>query len=198
MKVIGIAGEPGCGKSAVAKALVKRERIVWVDLDRLAWETYRPGTPTYEKLISRFGERILAKDRVEIDRSKLAQIVFSDAEGLADLNAIVHPALSDKLRSIVEEERRKETEVMLVEGALLGVSPHVDYSLFDAIIWLSATRDTRARRLLKDDRMQHLQREFAPPSVAKVTMIDAEGNIEETAERVLKEIDRLPDAKSPA
>jgi len=193
MKVIGIAGEPGCGKSAVAKALAKQEGIEWIDLDRLAWDTYRSGSRTYEELISRFGRGILTSG--EIDRSKLGKLVFSNAEGLADLNRIVHPALSERLRSITEEQQALGTKILLVEGALLGVSRHVDYSLFDAIIWLSASRNTRARRLLRDERVQHLQREFIPSGVTDVTMIDAEGSIGETAERVLATIHSLPDGE---
>ena len=193
MKVIGIAGEPGCGKSAVARTLAKQEGIVWIDLDRLAWDTYRSGSRTYEELISRFGRGILTSG--EIDRSKLGKLVFSNAEGLADLNGIVHPALSERLRAITEEQQALGTKILLVEGALLGVSRHVDYSLFDAIIWLSASRNTRAKRLLRDERVQHLQREFIPSGFADVTMIDAEGSIEETAERVLATIHSLPDGE---
>ena len=137
MKVIGLAGEAGCGKSTVAKTLAEREGIVWLDLDRLAWESYRRGSPTYERLTSRFGKSILSTSG-EIDRSKLAGIVFSDKESLADLNVIVHPALTEKLRSVIEEAKAKGTRVLLVEGALLGVSPQVDYSLFTAILWFTA------------------------------------------------------------
>jgi len=93
MKVIGLAGEAGCGKSAVGKILAKRPGVTSIDLDQLAWETYQSHSLTYDQLISRFGKAILSV-RGEIDRSKLARIVFSHKESLADLNAIVHPALS--------------------------------------------------------------------------------------------------------
>lgn len=187
MKVIGLAGEAGCGKSAVGRALAKREGIAWVDLDQLSWETYRPHSPTYDRLISRFGEGILAANG-EIDRSQLARIVFSDKESLADLNTIVHPALSEKLRSMVEDAKAKGTRVLLVEGALLGVSPQVDYSLFTAILWFTASRETREQRLRAAGRVHHLRRHLASPKAAHTINIDAEGTIEQTVQHVLEAI----------
>lgn len=187
MKVIGLAGEAGCGKSAVGKILAKRPGVTSIDLDRLAWETYQPHSLTYDQLISRFGKAILSA-RGEIDRSKLARIVFSHKESLADLNAIVHPALSEKLRSVIEQEKGKGTRILLVEGALLGVSSHVDYSLFDAILWLTASRETREERLRAAGRADHLQRHLASPNAAHTININAEGSIEQTAQQVLEAI----------
>ena len=194
MKVIGVAGEAGCGKSAVCGALAAREGIEWVDLDRLAWDVYRPDTPTYERLVSRFGSGILARNG-EVDRSRLADIVFSDREALADLNGIVHPALNEKLLAIIGENRSRGTGILLVEGALLGVSPHVDYSLFDAIVWLAAGRHTRARRLRSAGRAGHLKRGLQRNKAAETIEIDAEGTVERTAGLVLDAIESLPEKR---
>lgn len=191
MKVIGLAGEAGCGKSAVGRYLAKREEVTWVDLDQLAWQTYEPKSPTYDQLISRFGEEILAANG-EIDRSKLGRIVFSDSEALSELNAIVHPALNENMRAVIRAEKMRGTRILLFEGALLGVSPHVDYSMFDAIMWLVATRKTRAERLRKAGRGQHLQRHLTPPRAAHTVNIDAEGSVEQTSQYVLQTIERLP------
>ena len=191
MKVIGLAGEAGCGKSAVGRILAKREGATWVDLDQLAWESYQLHSPTYDRLVGRFGKEILSASG-EIARSKLAQIVFSDSASLADLNAIVHPALSEKLRSVIEKEKAKGTRILLIEGALLGVSPHVDYSMFDAILWLTASRETRAERLCAAGRVQHLRRHLTSPKAAHTINIDAEGSIEQTAQHVLEAIGHLP------
>ena len=192
MKVIGLAGEAGCGKSAVGRILAERKGVAWVDLDPLAWDCYRPKSKTYEQLISRFGKGIIAADASEIDRSRLAQIVFSDSKALADLNAIVHPALNERMRAVIKEEKARGTQILFFEGALLGVSPHVDYSLFDAIMWFVAKRETRAERLRAAGRAQHLQREFTSTKVTQTVYISAEGTIEQTAQLVLEAIDRLP------
>ena len=111
-----------------------------IDLDKVAWEGYRPRTPTYWRLISRFGKDILDAEGA-VDRTRLGAVVFSNERALADLNAIVHPTVIDRLREIVREEEARGTDVLLVEGALLVSSPHVDRSLFDAIIWLEASNE---------------------------------------------------------
>ncbi len=190
MKVIGLAGEAGCGKSAAARCLAARDGIVWVDLDRIAWEEYRPKSPVYERLIARFGKGIIASDD-RIDRRRLGKLVFSDEKALSDLNAIVHPAVSERLRAIVSEQQGRGTEVLLVEGALLGISPYVDYSLFDAVLWLEAGFDERRERLLAAERPEHLHRSAQGDPMYDMIVIDAEGSIEETARQIVGIIESL-------
>ncbi len=194
MKVIGLAGQAGCGKSAVGKSLATHDGVVWLDLDRLAWQTYRKGTETYYRLVSRFGASVLSPTG-QIDRSKLSQLVFSDQNLLSDLNAIVHPALSDKLRLMIEAEAKKRTDILLVEGALLGVSRHVDYSLFDGIIWLFVSEKTRVQRLCGASRAVHLQRRLPSPTHTDIIKVNAEGTIEQTANLVLQAISEIPSSE---
>jgi len=188
MKVIGLAGPAGSGKSTIARALCQREGIKAIDLDKTAWESYRPRSATYWRLVSRFGQGILDSEGA-IDRRRLNSQVFSSDQALADLNAIVHPAVIARLRKIVSEEKAKGTDTLLVEGALLATSPHVDRSLFDAIIWLEASSVTRQSRLRAAGRETHIERALPRPSNADVTTIDAEGSIAEVAERVASAIE---------
>ncbi len=189
MKTIGIGGPPGCGKSAVAARLARATGCEWIDLDRVARELYRPGGEVYHKLIARFGPRIVTDG--EIDRGELARIVFSDERARADLDGIVHPAVTAALRRIIAEEEARGTKVLLAEGALLGLSPHVDYSLFDAVIWLSAPREVRRARLARAGREDHLDRVPDRPTRPGVITVDASGTIEETAKKVSELIARL-------
>lgn len=91
MKVVGLTGGIGSGKSTVAKLLVERGAHL-VDADSLVREVQEPGTPVFAAMVERFGQGIVAADG-GLDRQAVADIVFNDPAALADLNAIVHPAV---------------------------------------------------------------------------------------------------------
>ncbi len=190
MKVIGLAGPAGSGKSAVAQELSKQEGIVSINSDEIAWGTYHSRTPTYWRLVSRFGKGILDSEG-RVDRPRLSAIVFSDEHALADLNAIVHPAVIDRLREIVCEEGAQGTDVLLIEGALLATSPHVDRSLFDAIIWLGVSSEIRRDRLQAAGRHAHIERTVQEPDNHGVVTVDAEGSVAEVAARVVHVIETV-------
>jgi len=190
MDVIGLAGRSGSGKSAAARELSKREGVAWIDLDRVAWETYWPRTPTYWRLVSRFGRGILAADGA-VDRPRLAELAFSDEKGRKDLDAIVHPAVVERLREIIREKEARGTRLLLVEGALLASSPHVDRALFRAILWLEASDETRRLRLERAGRRRHEERTLEEPEPEEVLRIDADGSIPKTVQRIVETIERL-------
>jgi dephospho-CoA kinase len=191
VKVIGVAGPAGSGKSTVARMLARRPGIAYVNCDELAWGTYRPGGPAYARLLARFGEGILSPD-ARVDRSALGQLVFSDPQAKADLEAIVHPLVLLEVRRLVAEHRHKGTEFLLVEGALLLDSPFVDPEEFDAFVWLSVPEEERRQRLLAaglpweavEGRLR-AQASLAPPRAPKVYVVDGRSPPAEVAERLL-------------
>lgn len=186
-KLIGLAGKPGSGKSAVGRALASRPGIDWIDLDRVAWATYEPGTETHRRVVERFGDGIVAEDGA-IDRGELAVRVFLDPGAKDDLEAIVHPAVMERLRTLRSECRQRGTAVLVAEGALLTTSRHIDASIFDAVIWLEASEVTRGARLVADGRADHAARGEDLAHGGGAIVVDAEGAIEEVVERVLQAI----------
>lgn len=184
MRVIGLAGRAGSGKSAVARFLARRPDVDWVDLDRLAWETYAPGTATHRKLTSAFGDDIVGPTGA-IDRARLSRRAFADAASLETLNAIVHPAVSDAVANIVRRQCARGTTLLLVEGALLASSRHVDRSTFDVIVWLEVPDSVRAERLKADGRSGHVDRGADVSPRAPVVTVSGTGPIEDVAERLL-------------
>ena len=102
MKVIGITGGVGSGKSAVLKLLEEEYHAVVVQLDEVAKALQRKGTPCWKAIVEAFGREILDENE-ELDRKKLAQIVFQSSEKLEQLNGIVHPAVKQQVLLDIEE-----------------------------------------------------------------------------------------------
>jgi len=117
--VIGLTGGIGSGKSTVSAALAERGAAV-VDADAITRELQEPGQPVLAAMVERFGEQILRADGT-LDRQAVADVVFVDAEALADLNAIVHPAvgtaIAERLAALSETDRVVILDVpLLVES----------------------------------------------------------------------------------
>ena len=188
MKVIGLAGRAGSGKSAVAQHLAQEPAVEWVDLDAVAWDTYTMGTAVYKCLLEAFGEKILSESG-EIDRLRLAEAAFGSPENRKTLNAIVHPAVSDAVSLIIREHRKMGTKILLIEGALLASSPHVDRSAYDLVLWLDVPDDVRTGRLQAINREDHVKRSNEVLPSGDFVSISASGAIKDVAERILLAID---------
>jgi dephospho-CoA kinase len=98
--VIGLTGGIGSGKSTVSALLAAKGAVV-VDADAIVREVQQPGTPVFAAMVERFGPGIVAADG-SLDRAAVADLVFGDANALADLNAIVHPAVGAEIARRME------------------------------------------------------------------------------------------------
>lgn len=111
MVLIGLTGGIGAGKSTVSAALHERGAVV-IDADAITRELQEPGQPVFAAMVERFGPGIVRPDGT-LDRQAVADIVFPDAEALADLNAIVHPAVGAELQARLEAEIGTDHVVVL-------------------------------------------------------------------------------------
>ena len=111
MLVVGLTGGIGAGKSTVSGLLAARGAVI-VDADAIAREVVEPDGPAYQGVVDRFGSEVLLPDR-HLDRAALAAIVFSDADALKDLNAIVHPAVGGVIAERLAEESSTDHVVIL-------------------------------------------------------------------------------------
>ncbi|MEO7428249.1 MAG: dephospho-CoA kinase [Acidimicrobiales bacterium] len=102
MQLIGLTGGIGSGKSTVSALLADLGAVV-IDADAITRDLQRPGTPVLEAMVERFGDGILAADGT-LDRQAVADIVFTDADALADLGRIVHPAVGAEIARRLEAE----------------------------------------------------------------------------------------------
>jgi len=109
--LVGLTGGIGSGKSTVSAALARRGAVV-VDADAIVHELQSPGQPVLAAMVERFGEAILRADGT-LDRAAVASIVFEDADALADLGAIVHPAVQEEIFRRVAEQAETDHVVIL-------------------------------------------------------------------------------------
>ena len=117
MRVIGLTGGVGTGKSEAAAALAALGAEV-VDADREGHLSYRGGTAGWERVVALFGRDILDAEG-EVDRSKLGLIVFGDRRALASLNEAVHPLIRERIEARLAELSAGGTRVAVVDAALL-------------------------------------------------------------------------------
>ena len=151
MLVVGLTGGIGSGKSTFAALLAERGAQI-IDADLLGRDALRPGEPAWHSVVDTFGDEVLVEGTMNIDRKRLAGIVFNNKDKLAALNAIVHPII---MRGIADrlENLQGTDEVVVLDAALiveLGLAESVDL-----IVVVTATVDNRRRRLAELRGMAH-------------------------------------------
>ena len=113
MKIIGITGGVGSGKSEVLKFLEKNYQATVCEADKMAHKLQMPGERCYERIVEHFGAEVL-DDEKEIDRKKLGAIVFADAEELQFLNQMIHPEVKRDFLERIQSERMKGTTLLIL------------------------------------------------------------------------------------
>ena len=146
--VIGLLGGIGSGKSAVARLFLDAGARS-VDADQLAREALaRPETAA--RVASRFGKGVLGPDGA-VDRRALAARVFTDAQALKDLNAIVHPPVRERIREEIRKHRARARRpgepgsILVLDVALLAESPIL--AECDALVFVEADSGLRRSRI---------------------------------------------------
>ena len=144
MKIIGITGGVGSGKSAVLEHLSSEYQAVVYLSDDVARNLQQKGEICYEQIVAHFGNGILAADG-QIDRAALAKIVFSDEAELLVLNQIVHPAVRTFFINAIEEHRQAGTAYLIIEAALLLENNYDE--ICDEIWYIHTSEEVRRIRL---------------------------------------------------
>ena len=145
MKVIGLTGGIGSGKSTVSKLLAELGAVV-MDADKVGHEVFQPYTEGWKDVVNTFGSGVLT-DTDEINRKKLAEIVFNNPEALSKLNQIIHPRAYDLVKSSLNDYRKQGVEVVVLEVVLLIEAKWTD--LVDEVWVIVASEDTVVNRLKK-------------------------------------------------
>lgn len=147
LKIIGITGQVGSGKSTVANIMKDSFNAHLILTDIIAHDYMKKGAICYQLIINYFGNDILDESG-EIDRRKLSQIVFKDSTKLNDLNDMVHPYVMnyvfDEIRRLKKENR---VEYVIIETALLIEAGYKE--ICDEVWYVTISDETRRERLRK-------------------------------------------------
>lgn len=145
MKIIGITGGVGAGKSEILKYLKEKHGAVVVEADKVGHLLMEPGGACYYNIVEKFGSSILNGDQT-IDRGKLGKIVFADQALLESLNKIIHPAVKAWIVSEIAKERAyHRKELFVIEAALL-LEDHYD-AICDELWYIDTDEEVRRVRL---------------------------------------------------
>ena len=117
MILVGLTGGMACGKSFVAGALRDLGAYV-IEADEVGHEVLLPSGDAWSSIVTEFGREIVTANG-EIDRSKLAALVFGKPDELAKLNAIVHPAVREQVRRIIVEITASDPHAVIVYVAAI-------------------------------------------------------------------------------
>lgn len=143
MKLVGLTGGIGMGKSTVAQLMVERgERII--DTDLLARDLAMPGQPALEEIRQAFGSEVIAADGT-LNRSALAAVVFKDSQKRAHLEGILHPRIRAKWLAKAQEWRNGgERRAIVVIPLLFETGAEKEFAL---TICVACSPGTQAQRL---------------------------------------------------
>ncbi len=194
----GLTGGIACGKSTVADMFVRRGAHL-IDFDKLAHEVQKPGRAAWEKVVQYYGEDILLPNK-NIDRNKLAKIVFANPEKLAALNQIVHPYIFLEWHDYLEKIGRKEKNAIILAAVPLLFEIKRQH-LFDVTLLVIVSPEEQLKRLMvrnglsREDAQKRIKSQM--PIKQKVALADividnqcslseTEAKVEEVWQKLLK------------
>lgn len=189
MKIIGITGGVGSGKSRVLSYFETKYNALICQADHVAWKLQEPGQKCHAEIVRCFGDGILNEDQT-INRGRLGQIVFSDNEKLLQLNQIMHPAVKEYIVELIQKEEKNGTIYFILEAALL-LEEH--YNLVcDELWYIYCDADVRRKRLKEnrnysDEKIDSIMASQLPEQVFRKEcqiMIDNSGDFEDTCYQI--------------
>jgi len=188
MRVIGLTGSLGSGKSTVAAMFTDLGAKV-LDADKIAHQQITPKGECFRKVISVFGKGILTAGR--IDRKKVAQRVFGDIRQLRELEQIIHPVVRKVIKTRIQQHKAKKgTGVLVIDVPLLFESKLNEYVDFSIVVKVNRgaqiTRATKQLGMSKIDVERRIKTQMSLQQKIRLAdvIIDNNGTLTNTKKQV--------------
>ena len=146
MRVLGLTGGIGSGKSMVAQMFARLGAVV-IDADQVAREVVEPGQPALQEIAAAFGSDVILPDG-HLDRPRLAEIIFANAAERAKLDAITHPRIRTRMDELIKA-RRSGPGVLIVDIPLLYENERRTSVEKVIVVWVDP--QTQLRRIRQRD-----------------------------------------------
>lgn len=147
MKVYGLTGNIGSGKSTVAQML-REIGAFTLDADEVAREIVRPGEPALAEIVACFGRGVLHEDGT-LDRGALAEIVFANKREREQLNRITHSRILERIKERISA--RSGESIVFVEASLIDRKSGGLNDLIDGLVVVTCPGELRKRRVAARD-----------------------------------------------
>lgn len=196
MLIVGLTGGIGSGKSVVAQ-MFKDEGAYVIDFDYLARRVVEPDKPAWRDVIAYFGTEILNPDRT-LNRSALAEIVFSNNKGRKALEEFTHPRIFEERDALIKAIKDKDPfSIMIIDFPLLFELSFKEK--FDKVILVHVSRDVQLKRVTERDGLakqeveKRLQAQIPIDDKRSLSdyIINNEGNFDDTRDQVRKIMQEL-------
>ncbi|WP_294467892.1 dephospho-CoA kinase [uncultured Anaerofustis sp.] len=191
MKIIGLTGSIGTGKSSASEILNKEFDIPIIDADKISREAVEKGSRGLSKIENEFGKEFITENG-ELNRIKMGALVFSDEKARLKLNDIVHPEVTNRFNELVNKYRNENKPYvvydcpLLIEEKLTGFVDVVMliYTSFDIQLSRVMLRD----KISKEDAVKRIEVQMSPEEKIKYAdiVVDNNGNYSDLKENIKK------------
>lgn len=200
MRFIGITGGVGAGKSAILSYLSQKPGTRVMLADEVAHQLMEPGKSCYQQIRQTFLTEDIWEQDGNIDRMKMAAVIFSDTEKRKKMNEIIHPAVRQYVENTVAEERHRGKLKLLVLEAALLIEEHYD-EICDELWYIYTREDIRKERLMESrgysqEKVHQIfasQLKEAEYRQHCIVVIDNNGTVEEAYRQLDRVIENMKD-----
>lgn len=148
MKIIGITGSSGSGKSSVCVLMANNAKVKIIDADKIAKDLQDRKTEYYQKIVETFGQDILDENK-NIIRKKLAEIIFENSNEKSKLDKLTFKYVVDEIKKQIEIYKKENLDYIIVDAPTLIEANMND--MFDYIITVVAKKKNKINRICKRD-----------------------------------------------